>query len=124
MKLKNQTTVYLKKRVVQKGKTDGEKYVTFSENAIELKATVYSKLGKLVAGQSGYVQQYQKKLLCDEPFTISNENGVETYWFRNGEFCMCAGDGVCIYTKPEQNPDYKIVAIFPVGHLKIMLEKL
>lgn len=123
MKLRRQTKCYLKKRVVNKG-TDGEKYVTFSEGYTEIKATVYSGSGQLVSGQIGNVQQYQKKLLCDEPFEITNENGVETYWFKNRTFCMAAGDGVCIYAAPDKKPDYKIIAIFPVGHLKIMLEKI
>lgn len=123
MKLRRQTKCYLKKRVVNRG-SDGEKYAAFSEECTEIKATIYSGAGQIVSGQMGNVQQYQKKMLYDEPFTVTNENGVETYWFKGGDFSMAAGDGVCIYAAPDKNPDYKISAIFPVGHLKVILEKI
>ncbi|MDD3415486.1 MAG: hypothetical protein PHY47_16000 [Lachnospiraceae bacterium] len=123
MKLKNKSDCYLKKKVVNKGK-DGEKYATYSDEPIKISVTVYSKSGQVQESQIGNVQQYQKKLLCDEPFTITNEDGVETYWFKDKSYSMAAGDGVCVYSTPQQEPDYKITAIYPVGHLKILLEKI
>lgn len=124
MKLKHKSKVYLKNRIVHKGETDGEKYVTFSEHPEELQATVYSKSGMLTMGQTGYVQKYQKKMLLDDPFTVTSEDGLETFHLVDRDISLAAGDGICIYARPDQDPDYRIVAINPVGHLKIMLEKL
>lgn len=123
MKLRNKSVCYLKKKIVNKG-ADGEKYAGYSEEPVKIEATVYSKSGQLQEKQSGNVQLYQKKLLYDEPFTITNENGVETYWFKEKTFSMAAGDGICVYSTADQKPDYKITAIYPVGHLKIVLEKI
>ncbi|MBD5497453.1 MAG: hypothetical protein HDR11_06770 [Lachnospiraceae bacterium] len=126
MKLRNKQTCYLKKRVVRTA-DDGGKYAAYDEQTIELSATVYSGQGQMQEGMAGAVQQYQRKLLMDEAFTITVENKVETYHItdRNGnEFSLAAGDGICLYASPEQQPDYRIAAIFPVGHLKIMLEKI
>ena len=96
MKLRNKSVCYLKKKIVNKG-ADGEKYAGYSEEPVKIEATVYSKSGQLQEEQSGNVQLYQKKLLYDEPFTITNENGVETYWFKEKAFNMAAGDGIwCI----------------------------
>lgn len=123
MILRRKSICYLKKKTVQRG-AEGNKYASFSDEAVEIAATVCSGSGKIMESPAGLVQQYQKKLLYDEPFRVTNENGIETYWFRNGSFSMTAGDGICIYADPSGNPDYKIAAIYPVGHLKILLERL
>ena len=77
MKLRYQSKCYLKKKQVVRGK-EGEKYAAYSSEYVEFHATIYSGSGKLAEGQSGNIQQYQKKLLLDEPYTITNEDGVET----------------------------------------------
>ena len=92
MKLRNKSVCYLKKKIVHKG-ADGEKYAGYSEEPVKIEATVYSKSGQLQEEQSGNVQLYQKKLLYDEPITITNENGVETYWYKEKAFSMAAGEG-------------------------------
>ncbi len=123
MKLRYQSKCYLKKKQVVRGR-EGEKYAAYSPEYVELHATIYSGSGKLAGVQAGNVQQYQKKLLLDEPYTITNEDGVETYWLGDHAFSMAAGDGVCVYSGPEQDPDYRIVSIHPTGHLNILLERL
>lgn len=126
MKLRNKHTCYLKKRIVRKA-DDGGKYAAYEEQAVELSATVYSGQGQMQEGMAGAIQQYQRKLLMDDAFTITVENKVETYHItdRSGNrFTLAAGDGICLYASPEQQPDYRIAAIFPVGHLKIALEKI
>lgn len=123
MKLRYQGKCYLKKKQVVRGR-EGEKYAAYSLEYVKLYATIYSGSGKLAEVETGNIQQYQKKLLLDEPYTITNEDGVETYWLRDCAFSMTAGDGVCIYSRPDQEPDYRIVSIQPSGHLKILLEKL
>lgn len=125
MKLKNKKTYFLRRRIVRKTK-DGEKYSDYDE-AVEISATAYSGQGQIQEGMSGAVQQYQRKLLIDDKYTISVENGVETFHLtdKNGnQFSMAAGDGICLYADPGQNPDYRIMSIIAVGHLKILLERL
>lgn len=123
MKLKNKRDCYLKRKVVVKGE-DGEKYAVFTDEAVKISVTVCSGGGQMQDVQMGNVQQWQKKLLYDEPYTVTVENGVETYWFRETEYSMAVGDGVCIYANPEQPPDYRIIAIHPFSHLRIILEKM
>lgn len=124
MKLRHKSTCYLKNKIVQRG-SEGNRYASFSAEAVKLSATICSGSGKLVPTQAGFVQQYEKKLLCDAPFRITNEAGTETYWIQSGdgEHPMSAGDGICLYVEPTGGPDYRIVAIHPVGHLKILLER-
>ena len=123
MKLKHKRECTLKRKIVLRD-TDGTKYASFSDEGISIEATVYSGGGQLISKQSGIIQQYQKKILIDDPYIVTNENGVETYWFREKEYSMAAGDGICIYSSPVQPPDYRIAAIYPVGHLKVLLEKI
>lgn len=125
MKLRNKKAYYLRRRIVQKT-SDGEKYADYAE-AVEISATSYSGQGQIQEGMSGAVQQYQRKLLMDDDYTVSVENGVETYHItdkKGNQFFMAAGDGICLYASPEQKPDYKIMSIIAVGHLKILLERL
>ncbi len=123
MRLRHKSTCYLKKKIMQRG-SEGNKYAVFSDEAVEIAATICSGSGKVIESQAGIVQQYQKKLLYDEPFQVTNEDGIETYRFRGGEYSMAAGDGICIYADPSGKPDYRIIAIHPVGHLKILLERI
>lgn len=125
MKLRNKKVYHLRRRIVQKT-PDGEKYAEYAK-AIEISATSYSGRGQVQEGMAGAVQQYQRKLLMDDGYTVSVENGVETYHItdKNGnQFCMAAGDGICLYASPEQEPDYKIVSVMEAGHLKILLGRL
>lgn len=125
MRLRNKQTCYLRKRVVQKA-ADGGKYAAYAEEAVEILATIYSGQGQVKEGMAGAALQYQRKLLMDDAFKITVENGIETFQVTDkggNHFTLAAGDGICLYAAPEQSPDYKIAAIFPVGHLKILLEK-
>ncbi|MCM1104931.1 MAG: hypothetical protein NC409_12595 [Clostridium sp.] len=124
MRLRHKSICYLKKKIVRRG-PEGNKYADFSDQAVEIMATICSGEGKVIAEQEGLVQQYQKKLLFDDPFQVTNEDGVETYWFCGGEYSMAAGDGCCIYAAPSERPDYQIAAIRPVGqHLRVLLERI
>lgn len=125
MKLRNKKVYYLRRRIVQKT-SGGEKYADYAE-AVEISATSYSGQGQVQEGMSGDIQQYQRKLLMDDDYTVSVENGVETYHITDksgNRFSMAAGDGICLYASPEQKPDYKIMSIIAAGHLKIMLGRL
>lgn len=35
-----------------------------------------------------------------------------------------AGDGICLYAAPGADPDYRIVAVYPYGHLTLEVEKI
>lgn len=125
MKLRNKKVYYLRRRIVRKT-PDGEKYADYAE-AVEISATSYSGQGQIQEGMSGAVQQYQRKLLMDDVYTVSVEDGVETYHIidkNRNQISMAAGDGICLYAAPDQSPDYKIMSIIAVGHLKILLERL
>ena len=50
------------------------------------------------------------------------ENGEVRYEFDDG-FSVSVNDGICIYSAPDQEPDYKVVAVYPYGHLVLEVER-
>lgn len=101
------TTVYLKKRVIEED-DEGNDNVIFSDESIELTMNVQSAGGQIAAAIYGerlpYIKscKYQGELIKPK----QNEN-----------------DGICLYVKSTEEPDFFIKSIQPFStHLNVTLE--
>lgn len=98
-------TYHLKRRTVGKNKEGGS--VVVYEKPIEIRATIWPAGGRVQAEMYGEKLTYMKNMAYE---------GTEK---------MKEGDGICVFTGPEEAPDYKIVSIKSEYSPKIMeLERL
>ena len=63
-----------------------------------------------------------RNLRLDGDYREIMENGEVRYEFDDG-FSVSVNDGICIYSAPDQEPDYKVVAVYPYGHLVLEVER-
>ena len=54
---------------------------------------------------------------------ISESRGKISYQLSDGP-TITVNDGVCIYTDPQSEPDYQVVAIYPYRFLTLEVKKL
>ena len=96
---------HLRKRVAGKDK-EGGSVVTYEE-AVEIQATIWPAGGRVQAEMYGERLSYIKNM---------EYGGPEE---------MTEGDGICVFTGPEDPPDYKIISIKREYSPKVMeLERL
>lgn len=84
-------TYYLRRRTLKKNSEGGS--VVGYEDPIEIRATIWPAGGRVQAEMYGERLAYMKNMAYE---------GVEE---------MREGDGICVFTGPEGQPDYKIISI-------------
>lgn len=104
MRIKNKKAYYLKKKIIIED-DEGGKYPGYSE-AIEIQANISPASGRLQAEIYGERLNYILNMLYDGAQAINE------------------GDGVCVYSSKDNNPDYKVISIKRYSHLFIELEKI
>lgn len=98
-------TYHLKRRTVEKNREGGT--VVNYEDPVEIRATIWPAGGRVQAEMYGERLAYMKNM--------AYEGGEE----------MREGDGICVFTGPEELPDYKIISIKSEYSPKMMeLERL
>ena len=105
MRIKNKKTYYLKKKAIIRD-NEGGKYERYSNDPIEIKSNIWPASGKVQAEIYGERLKYILNMLYD------------------GNIELNEGDGICVYTNKDSEPDYKIISIQKFSHLKIELEKI
>ena len=83
---------------------------------------VWPASGKLQTEQYGNRLNYIQNCKIDGEYKILYKNGKTIYKFR--EFSLCEGDGICLYSGKDNEPDYKIISIKPYRPLYMEVEKL
>lgn len=105
MRIKNKKTYYLKKKTSIED-DEGNVYVDYSNEPIEIEANIYPASGKLQAEIYGERLNYIFNMLYD------------------GQEQLAEGDGICVFVDKDSKPDYKIISIKPYSHKLIELEKI
>lgn len=105
MRIKNKKTYYLKKKNTVED-DEGNVYVDYSNEPIEIEANIYPASGKLQAEIYGERLNYIFNMLYD------------------GQEQLSEGDGICVFVDKDSKPDYKIISIKPYSHKLIELEKV
>ena len=85
-------------------------------------AEMWAGGGKLQAERYGIRLPNIRNLRLDGDYREIMENGEVRYEFDGG-FSVSVNDGICIYSAPDQEPDYKVVAVYPYGHLVLEVER-
>ena len=108
LRKRNLVVAYLKKRHLEKD-DEGNDVVTYSSEFNELHMNIQSAGGQVAATIYGQHLPYIK--LCKYQGDLLKPK-------RNEK------DGICLYVKPENDPDYEIESIQPFSsHLNITLKK-
>lgn len=85
-------------------------------------AEMWAGGGKLQAERYGIRLPNIRNLRLDGDYREIMENGEVRYEFDDG-FSVSVNDGICIYSAPDQEPDYRVVAVYPYGHLVLEVER-
>lgn len=126
MRLKNLSEYYIMQRRVVRDEREGGRHEGFSDAAHSVMAHIYDKSSQVTAAADGLRREKVKLMLIDVPHkaVYDAETRQEAYEMEGPEIRLQVGDGVCVYTAPEQGPDYRIGEITDPGHLECRLERI
>lgn len=111
-----------KKRITVKDSEGGtsEEYgaaVTFS-------GEIWPAGGKVQAEMYGERLQYIYNVRLDGNYSIQPDEKGHLHYIHESGADMMESDGICLFSKKDAIPDYKIIAIRPYRFLKLEVEKL
>lgn len=125
MRLKNLSEYHIAQRQVIQDDREGGKHEGFL-GAIPILAHIYDKSSQITGTAGGVSRERVKLMLIDIPHkaVYDPDTRQESYELEGMGCRLQAGDGVCVYTVPEQGPDYRIKEITDPGHLECKLERI
>lgn len=120
MKRSRMRKYHLRNKKVTKD-NEGVPVISYGE-PIEIVGEVWPASGKLQVETYGDRIDRIYNCKVEGDYEIQAENKVESYVF--GNFVLREGDGVHLFAKTEDEPDYQIITIKPYKHLYMEVEKL
>ncbi len=125
MRLKNLSEYHIAQRLVILDEREGGRREGFS-TPTPIRAHIYDKSSQVTATAGGISRERIKLMLVDVPHkaVYDTDTRQEAYEMEELGIRLQAGDGVCVYTVPEQGPDYRIREITDPGHLECRLERI
>jgi hypothetical protein len=115
-------TFYHRTRISGKDK-EGSTYTEYAD-AFPFSGEIWSGGGKVQAEVYGEKLSYLRNVRIDGRYVITTDReGITHYVYPNG-LDLVESDGLCLYTDPEETPDYKINAIKPYKQLVLEAMKL
>lgn len=105
MRIKDLKSYWLKKKSIYTD-AEGGKYEDYSTTPVKIEANISPLSGRLASELYGLRTNYMLLMLCGASNDIKE------------------GDGLCVYVKMNEKPDYKVVSIKRFSHLVIELEKV
>ncbi len=125
MRLKKLTEYHIAQRQIIRDEREGGKHEGFSA-PVPILAHIYDKSSQITAATGGISRERVKVMLIDIPHraVYDPDTRQESYELDGTPCRLQAGDGVCVYTTPEQGPDYRIREITDPGHLECRLERI
>lgn len=113
-------TYHLRNRIVEKD-NEGVPAISY-DNPIEIIGEVWPAGGKLQVETYGDRINRIYNCKVKGEYEIQTEKKIESYVFEG--FSLREGDGIHLFTKPENEPDYQIISIKPYRPLYMEVEKL
>ena len=102
---------------------EGNSYVEYS-TANPFMAEMWPGGGKVQAEMYGMrlpnIRNLRMKGGYIEGMCVSGSLG----YALEGGLTFCPGDGICLYSPPDNEPDYRIVAVYPYNFLTLEVEKI
>lgn len=125
MRIKNLSEHYIAQHLVIRDEREGGRREGFS-TPLPIQAHIYDISSKVTATTGGIIRGKNKLMLIDVPHkaVYAPETRQESYELAGMNCRLQVGDGVCVYTAPEQGPDYRITEITDPGHLECRLERI
>lgn len=126
MRLKHLSEYHIAQRQVIRDELEGGRHEGFSSTAIPILAYIYDKSSQIIDTAGGISREKVKLMLIDIPHkaVYDPDTRQESYDLAGMGCRLQVGDGVCVYTAPEQGPDYRIKEITDPGHLECRLERI
>lgn len=125
MRLKKLHEYYIMQRRIIQDEREGGRHEGFSDVPLPVMAHIYDKSSQVTNTAGGITRERTKLMLIDKPHEVVYDTASrqEAYVLED-MVKLQAGDGVCVYTIPEQGPDFRIREISNPGHLECMLERI
>lgn len=125
MRLKKLSNYYVAQRQIIRDEREGGRHEGFSA-PLSILAHIYDKSSQITAAAGGIIRERVKLMLIDIPHrTVYDPDTRQESYELDGMDCrLQVGDGVCVYTAPEQGPDYRISEITDPGHLECRLKRI
>ncbi|HCT93003.1 MAG TPA: hypothetical protein DF613_16715 [Lachnospiraceae bacterium] len=114
---------YHRARIAGKDKEGGvyEEYAP----AIPFKGEAWPAGGKVQAEQYGERLAYIYNVRLEGRYeAVSTEDGKVRYEFPGTELAVMEGDGICLFAREDQKPDYRVAAIRPHRFLRLEVERI
>lgn len=112
---------HLRKAVPEKD-AEGNSTVRYAQ-AVPFLAETWAGGGKLQAETYGMRLPNIRNLRINGKYEEESCGNKVSYRLEDGAV-FTAGDGICLYSDDGAEPDYRIVAIYPYGHLTLEVEKI
>lgn len=113
---------YLKKKVTEKD-NEGNAYPTYC-GASPFTGEAWPASGKIQAEQYGERLGYIQNIRIDGKYTMETDEKNITHYVLEDGVDMTEGDGICLFTDRDADPDYRIISIKPYRFLRLEAEKL
>lgn len=115
-------TFYWRPRVSKKD-DEGSSYEEWGD-AVSFRGESWPASGKAQSEQYGDRLGYIRNLKIEGGYQIRpNDDGTLTYDFGRG-LSIRERDGICLYTEPDKDPDYRILSIKAYSNLTLELEHI
>lgn len=101
---------------------EGSTYETYGA-AVSFSGEEWPASGRVQAQQYGEHLSYIRNLRIDGAYTVDSEKGLPVYLLGE-RIRMQEKDGICLYTREEELPDYRILSIKPYRFLTLEIEKI
>lgn len=126
MRLKrNRLMEYCHREALPQKDSEGGSYIIYGEEKHSFKAEMWSAGGKLQSEMYGIRLPNVRNLRLDGAYKEVHGPGKKVgFQVTQGgiTFQVTVNDGICLHSDDE--PDYKVVAIYPYSHLILEVEKL
>lgn len=114
--------IFFRKRVSEKDK-EGSSYETWGA-AFPVMAEIWPTSGKVQAQQYGERLSYIRNVRLEGNYIITGDAKGRAMYKTASGLKIQEGDGICLYTDPKNEPDYRIISIKPYRPLKMEIEKI
>ena len=113
-------TIHHRKAKTEKD-SEGHVNVVYG-SAVQLQAEMWPAGGKLQAEMYGIRLPNIRNLRVDGKYQEVCRDGETCFLLEDGTV-ISAKDGICLYSRADEDPDYEVVAIRPYTYLTLEVER-
>lgn len=119
---RNRLKEFWHKKAMPKKDKEGSSYVEYGPPSL-LAGETWTAGGKIQQEMYGKRLPNIRNIRLQGSYEeLAGEQGGINYRINQTEITV--GDGICLYAKPKEDPDYKVIAIYPYRFLTLDLERI